>query len=70
MQLSLLSNDCYPNKTCPAVYDTDTDDLLVQGRQVTDPAALAALEVPEHETVALVPRSVVYEAARRLGWLP
>ena len=45
--------------TCPAVFETDQGTLVVQGAIVTDPEALAALNLPEHETVVEVPASLL-----------
>jgi len=45
--------------TCPAVYATDRGTVVVQGAIVTDPEALAALSLPEHETVVEVPASLL-----------
>jgi hypothetical protein len=41
--------------TCPAVYATDRGTVVVQGTPVTDPEALAAMELPAHETAVEVP---------------
>jgi hypothetical protein len=45
--------------TCPAVYATDRGTVVVQGAIVTDPESLAALNLPEHETVVEVPASLL-----------
>jgi hypothetical protein len=46
--------------TCPAVHDTDYPGILaIQGTTLTDADALADVgEVPGHETVVLLPRSL------------
>jgi hypothetical protein len=41
--------------TCPAVYVTDRGTVVVQGSIVTDPEALATMELPAHETAVEVP---------------
>jgi hypothetical protein len=45
--------------TCPAIYDTDDPEMVgVQGAKLTEP--LGGLgEVPGHETVVLIPRSLL-----------
>ena len=45
--------------SCPAVYKTDRGTFLVQGERVTDPEALAAVGLPEHETLGEVPASLL-----------
>ena len=45
--------------TCPAVYETDRGTVVVQGAIVTDPDALAAMKLPEHETAVEVPASLL-----------
>jgi hypothetical protein len=45
--------------TCPAVYETDRGSYVVQGAIVTDPDALAALDLPAHETAVEVPASLL-----------
>jgi hypothetical protein len=41
--------------TCPTVYATDRGTFVVQGTRITDAEALAAMDVPAHETVIEVP---------------
>jgi uncharacterized Ntn-hydrolase superfamily protein len=45
--------------TCPAVYATDRGTFVVQGSVVTDPEALAAMELPAHETAVEVPAELL-----------
>jgi hypothetical protein len=45
--------------TCPTVYATDRGTVVVQGERVTDPDALAAMNLPEHETAVEVPASLL-----------
>jgi hypothetical protein len=42
--------------SCPTVYATDRDTFVIQGAVVTDPEALAAVDLPAHETLVEVPR--------------
>jgi hypothetical protein len=45
--------------TCPAVFATDRGTYVVQGSIVTDPEALSAMNLPEHETAVEVPASLL-----------
>lgn len=58
----LLSDSCPNGISCPRVHDTDGDEVLVQGTTVTDAGVLAELpgELPDHESVVAVPRSLLY----------
>lgn len=51
---------------CPSLYRTDRDTFVVQGWRVTDPQALAQLDIPDHETVVEVPIDVLAEIAHVL----
>jgi hypothetical protein len=55
MKLGSVSED----GKSPTLFDTDRDTYLVQGFRVTDPEALAALEVPGHETVVEIPKTLL-----------
>lgn len=46
--------------TCPTIYHTDRDTLLVQGYAAADVA------VPDGEFLVEIPRELLIEAARRL----
>jgi hypothetical protein len=46
--------DSIPDQS-PTLYKTDRDSWLVQGWVVTDPAALAELNIPAGETVVEIP---------------
>lgn len=41
------------------MYETDRGTVVVQGAIVTDPDALAAMKLPEHETAVEVPASLL-----------
>lgn len=63
----VLRNDCPSGIDCDRIYDTDGADLVVQGRVVTDPAALAVLGIgapPQGEAVVLIARRLLPELAR------
>ena len=56
MKVEFIGKD--PSSTggnCPGLYRTDQDSYLVQGWVVKDPEALAALDIPEGETVVEIP---------------
>lgn len=55
-----LANDCPTGDVCPRIIDTDSESVLVQGSLVTDPAVLDELDLPGHEAVIEVPRSLIY----------
>ena len=60
----VLRNDCPSGIDCDRIYDTDGADLVVQGRVVTDPAAIAALGIgvpPAGEAVVLITRRLLPE---------
>jgi hypothetical protein len=57
MQLTKLAG-C-TGGTCPTVYATDRGTYVVQGAIVTDPDALAAMSLPEHEAAVEVPASLL-----------
>ncbi|MEU4237356.1 hypothetical protein [Actinoplanes sp. NPDC026619] len=46
--------------TCPTVYSTDRDTVLVQGSAVT------GIAVPDGELLVEIPRELLIEAARRV----
>lgn len=54
---------------CPNVFDFEPEPefAAVQGTRLTDPDALAQLtDMPDHETVVLVPRTLLLEYARTI----
>jgi hypothetical protein len=58
------------------MFDVEEADAVearvgVQGERLVDPEALAQLEgTPAHEAVVLVPRGLIEEYAREMGWSP
>ena len=58
MKITFLGKDSTPNDS-PTLYATDRDTYLVQGYVVTDPEALAAMHIPNGETVVEVPRRLM-----------
>jgi len=69
MKLTKLLPDsedyCHDGKTCPALYDTDTELVLVQGAPLTHPDAA----VPPHEQLVAVPKSLLRALAAQLAEL-
>jgi hypothetical protein len=62
--IEVLRSDCPSGIDCDRIYDTDGPDLVVQGRVVTDPDALAALGIrkpPAGEAVVLLDRGLLPE---------
>ena len=58
MKITFLGKDSTPNDS-PTLYRTDRGTLLVQGYEVNDPEALAAMKIPPGETVVEVPPSLM-----------
>lgn len=58
MKLTFLGGTSWSGE-CPTLYATDRDTYVIQGWKVTDPEALAAMEVPDHETAVEVPRALL-----------
>jgi hypothetical protein len=59
MRITRKHGEC-SDGTCPAVYDTDDPEMVgVQGAILTDAQALGDIgEIPAHESVVLLPRSL------------
>jgi hypothetical protein len=59
MRITRKHGEC-SDGTCPAVYDTDDPEIVgVQGAILTDVQALGDIgEIPAHESVVLLPRSL------------
>lgn len=56
---------CEDQRTCPALYDTDTEVVLVQGTRTSHPDAA----VPTHEGLVAVPKSPLRALAAQLSEL-
>jgi hypothetical protein len=61
MTLRLLGTDPEsPSGGSPTLYyDEDDDTYVVQGWKITDPATLAQITIPDHETVIRFPRRMM-----------
>lgn len=60
MNISLVAKD--PNSVpdgSPTLYRTDRQSWVVQGWVVTDPDALAAMDMPEGETCVEIPDRLI-----------
>lgn len=60
MELKFVAKDpgSYPSDS-PTLYRTDRGSWVVQGWVVTDPDALAAMNIPEGETCVEIPDRLV-----------
>lgn len=64
MKLTKLRGDsCADGRTCPAVHLTDRGTLVIIGRVVTDPEALAQMAVGAGEIAVEVPGSLIPEVS-------
>jgi len=61
MALHMLGKDPNsPDGKSPTVYlDDATGNYVLQGWKITDPARLAEMDIPEHETVIEFPRRMM-----------
>jgi hypothetical protein len=53
--------DCSDGKTCPALYRTDRDTLVVQGWVLTDSDLLSELDLPADMQAVEVPTGLLAE---------
>ena len=61
MRLTLVGVDPDSNPTgSPSLYRTDRGSWLVQGWVVTDPEALAQMNIPEGETAVEIPDRIIH----------
>jgi len=61
MHLTLIGKDPDSNPTgSPTVYRTDRGSWVVQGWILTDPEALAQMDIPEQETAVEIPDRIVH----------
>jgi hypothetical protein len=58
MKLTLLGTSS-DRGSCPSVYATDQGTLVVQGWKITDPDALSAMDIPDHEAAVEIPRALL-----------
>jgi hypothetical protein len=61
MRLTFIGKDPDSNPTgSPTVYRTDRGSWVVQGWILTDPEALAQMDIPEQETAVEIPDRIVH----------
>lgn len=53
-------------KTCPGVFRNGDGDFVIQGRTLAQ-GELNLSDVPDHESLVLIPRQVMEEAVRALA---
>ncbi len=58
MKLTFLGSES-ENGGSPTLYATDRATFLVQGWRVTDAEALAAMDIPGHETAVEIPAALL-----------
>jgi hypothetical protein len=58
MKVTFVGGESGPEGS-PCVWATDRHTLIVQGFPVTDTEALAAMNIPGHETCVEIPRDLV-----------
>ncbi len=60
MRLTFVGKDPDSNPTgSPTVYRTDRESWIVQGWMVTDPEALAQMDIPGGETAVVIPDRMI-----------
>lgn len=60
MRLTFIGKDPASNPTgSPTVYRTDRESWVVQGWVVTDPEALAQMNIPDGETCVEIPDRMI-----------
>lgn len=63
MKLRMIAGGDCAASTCPTAYLTDRGTAVVQGYVITDPEALAELELPAGENAVEVPVELLVSAA-------
>ena len=63
MKLRFLGSNSTGGQS-PTLYETDRDTLVIQGWKVLDSEALAAMNIPDHETAIEVPKTLLDFAPR------
>lgn len=59
--------NCEEGRNCPNINFTDRGTLIVQGYVVTDPEALAELNLPPGETAVEIPLALLPELAPKVA---
>lgn len=66
MKLRVVAGRCMVG-LCPTVYATDRDTYVVQGFEISDSEALAALRLPSGEAAVEVPRELLLTLAKEVA---
>lgn len=63
MKLTRIAGECPDKVTCPTVYATDRDTVVVQG-YVLAPEDLTQISFPEGESAVEIPLTLLQEVVR------
>lgn len=66
MKLKQLSDQICEPWVCPAVYETDEGDILVQGYKVGSDERASVSNLADGEDVVRLPRDVFLSAAKKV----
>jgi hypothetical protein len=64
LRLKLVRTSCAPSGTCPTVYQTERDSVVVQGYAVA--GVEAGIDLPDGELLVEIPADLLIEAADRI----
>ncbi|WP_232344764.1 hypothetical protein [Actinoplanes awajinensis] len=64
LQAEMIAGVCVTG-SCPTVYRTDRDSLVVQGYAV--PGGVAGVDLPEGESLVEIPLHLLLDAARQIS---
>jgi hypothetical protein len=67
LQLTQVRGDCPDGRTCPAASVSNRGTVVIVGKRVTEPAALAQLAIGDDEIAVEVPASLLPEVAAGAG---
>lgn len=68
MAIVIASTEPCPGGTCPTTYaHPDPDLAYVQGYVVTDPKVLSEFNIPDGETLVVVPNALLADHARKVS---
>jgi hypothetical protein len=63
MRLSRIAGACPDGRTCPTVYETDRETVVVQGYELAA-QELTQIALPDGEAAVEIPIALLEEAAR------
>ena len=64
MRLTMIRASCAPAGTCPTVYQTERDSVVIQGYAVAGEEA--GIDLPEGELLVEIPADLLNEAADQI----